>query len=212
MKHQIMTYSSLILAGGKGSRMSYQEKALIDINGRPLITYVIDSLLKAVDNIIISVRDDAQGELLAPHVQKYEFAYDSYENTGPLSGILSGLLACEDEYCFIVACDMPFINEKVVKLLFKETEDHEAALPRWSDGFVEPLHAVYQCKPMIRETKRAIESGENIILAPISRLKVNYVNVENIKELDPQLKTFINVNTPEDIEKIKRNLSIKYVH
>lgn len=213
-----MSYCAIILAGGLGSRLGYQEKALIDINGKPLISFVIESLKKVVDTIIISVRDTAQGVLLdsglgsltnhikkddhPPSHQKYRFAYDTYKNIGPLSGILSGLSACEYEYCFIAACDMPLLNESVVRMLFRESEHHDAAIPRWDDGFLEPLHAVYRCEPMLRETKKAIVSGETIILAPIFKLNVNYVGVDKIKKIDPDLKTFMNVNTYEDIQQI----------
>lgn len=195
-----MGYSALILAGGKGKRLGYQEKALIDINGKPLISYVIDNLSKVVDKIIISVRDKAQASLFN---MDYRFAYDSYKNKGPLAGILSGLEVCEDEYCFICGCDMPFINEEVVKLLFSRSKNYEATIPRWDDGFIEPLHAVYKCKPMIRETKKAIQRGETIILSPIFKLDVNYIALEEIKKIDPMLRTFININTFEDIRKIK---------
>jgi molybdopterin-guanine dinucleotide biosynthesis protein A len=193
-----MSCSALILAGGMGRRLGFKEKALIDINGRPLITLVIESLEKIVDNIIISVRDEAQGELLNSRISGCWFAYDAYKNRGPLAGVLSGLYACKDEYCFIAACDMPFINSKVVKMLFKECEEFDAAIPCWKYGLLEPLHAVYRCESMIKETKKAIEKGENIILAPVSKLRVNYVAVDDIKKIDPKLKTFMNVNTPEE--------------
>ena len=202
-----MSYSALILAGGKGSRMGYQEKALIEINGRPLIDLVIESLKKVVDNIIISVRDEAQGELLKSRIKGYRFVLDTYQNRGPLAGVLSGLSACTDEYCFIAACDMPFINKKVVEMLFQKSEDHDAAIPRWDDGFLEPLHAVYRCVPMLGETKKAIQEGKNIILAPVMKLNINYVPVDDIKKIDPDMKTFMNVNKPEDVQKVA-----KYVH
>lgn len=195
--------SALILAGGLGSRLGYREKALIDINGRPLIQLIIEMLENVVDSIIISVRDRAQGELLASSLSHvYRFAYDEERNMGPMSGILSGLLSCEDEYCFIAACDMPFINNDVVRLLFKRCVDHDAAIPRWEDGFLEPLHAVYRCAPMIRETKKAIERGEKIILAPVFRMNVNFVPVDEIRRFDPDLRTFININTNEDIQEL----------
>ncbi len=197
------SYSALILAGGMGSRLGYREKALIDINGRPLITLVIESVREVVDNIIISVRDEAQGELLHPVLAGYRFAYDSHKNIGPIAGIFSGLSVCKDEYCFIAACDMPFINKNVVRMLFGKCEQYDAAIPRWDEGLLEPLHAVYRCKPMIRETKRAIEEGETIILAPVFRLNVNYVGTDEIKKIDPDLRTFMNVNTYEDIAAIK---------
>ena len=196
--------SALVLAGGMGSRMGYREKALIDINGKPLIAFVIKNVEKVVENVIISVRDKMQGELLEAVLPGYRFAYDAYKNIGPLAGILSGLGVCEDEYCFVAACDMPFINEKVVKLLFRKSEEYDAAIPRREDGFIEPLHAVYRCKPMIRETKKAIESGETIILAPVFKLHVNYVGIDEIKEIDPELRTFMNINTHEDIQELSK--------
>ena len=201
------SYSALILAGGKGSRLGYQEKALIDINGEPLMAIIIKRLEKVVNNILISVRDRAQGELLGSHLSglvniSYKFAYDAYKETGPLAGMLAGLHVCEDKYCFVAACDMPFINEKVVKMLFKESEHYDAAIPRWDDGFLEPLHAVYRREPMIRETKKAIEKGETVILAPVFKLNVKYVPVDDIKKIDPELRTFININTYEDIKQV----------
>ena len=201
-----MAYSAIILAGGKGKRMGYREKALMAINGKPLISYVIEGLEKVVDNIILSVRDKAQGELFDTVLPGYTYAFDKYENTGPLAGILSGLSVCRDEYCFIAACDMPFINENVVKMLFKGSVNHDAAIPRREDGFLEPLHAVYRCKPMIFETRKAIKNGERIILAPIQKLRVNYVEMEDIRKIDPDLRTFININTPEDMDRIENNV------
>lgn len=199
-----MSYSALILAGGKGSRLGYQEKALIDINGKPLIAFVIEALETVVDNIIISVRNKAQGELLESRLSGSRFAYDAHENIGPIAGILSGLEACEDEYCFIAACDMPFINEKVIRMLFMKSEHYDAAIPRWEDGFLEPLHAVYRCKPMIRETEKAIKNGETIILAPIFKLHVNYAGIDEIRRIDPGLRTFMNINTCEDIQELSK--------
>ena len=198
-----MSYSALILAGGEGSRLGFKEKALIDINGRPLISLIIERLEKVVDTIIIAVRDEAQGELLNSRITGCGFAYDTYKNRGPLAGVLSGLSACNDEYCFIAACDMPFINSKIVKMLFEDCQGFDAAIPCWNDGLLEPLHAVYRCEPMLKETRKAIEKGENIILAPISRLKVNCVAVDDIKKPDPRLRTFMNVNTPEDLKRIE---------
>lgn len=198
-----MSCSALILAGGMGSRLGYREKALIDINGKPLIELVIEKLEKVADSIIISVRDRAQGELMESCLGRgFRFAYDDHRNVGPMSGILSGLSTCEDEYCFVTACDMPFINEDVVRLLFRRSENYDAAIPRREDGFLEPLHSVYRCAPMIIETRKAINRGEKIILAPVFRLNVNFVSMDDIRKFDPDLLTFVNINTQEDIEEL----------
>jgi molybdopterin-guanine dinucleotide biosynthesis protein A len=197
-----MSRSALILAGGRGSRLGFREKALIEVKGRPLIAFVIEKLDRSVDEIIISVRDEAQSNLLKTIFPNLRYACDKYENTGPLAGILSGLSICKYEYCFIAACDMPFINENAVHFLFDECRDHDAAIPQWSDGSFEPLHAVYNCNSMIKETKKSLDNNETTILAPISRMNVNYVPIEDIRKIDPDLTTFMNINTYEDIEKI----------
>jgi molybdopterin-guanine dinucleotide biosynthesis protein A len=57
---------------------------------------------------------------------------------------------------------------------------------------------------MIRETEKAIESGETIILAPIFKLHVNYVGIDEIKRIDPELRTFMNINTCEDIQELSK--------
>lgn len=201
-----MSHSALILAGGKGKRMGYQEKALIDINGRPLISFVIKRLEKVVDEIIISVRDKEQKELLRSVVPDYTYVCDTHKNTGPLSGIISGLSACKEEYCFIAACDMPFINEKAVELLFDKSKNHDAAIPRREDGRIETLHAVYKCRSMIFETNIALIKRETKILAPINKMKVNYVEMEDIRKIDPDLRTFININTPEELDNVHKEL------
>ncbi len=199
-----MSRSALILAGGRGRRIGFKEKALIEIKGKTLIAFVIERLERSVDEIIISVRDEAQGKLLKTIFPNLRYACDKYENTGPLAGILSGLSMCKYEYCFIAACDMPFINENAVNFLFDKCRDHDAAIPQWSDRSFEPLHAVYKCNSMMSETKKSLENNETKILAPILRLNVNYVPVEEIRKTDPDLKTFININTCKDMELTQR--------
>ncbi len=119
-----------------------------------------------------------------------------------LAGIISGLSICNDEYCFIAACDMPFINKNVVNLLFSKCRDYDAAIPQHSDGFLEPLHAVYNRRAMLSETKKSLQNRETTILAPISRLNVTYVPFKEIGKIDHDLTTFMNINTCEDIEMV----------
>ena len=93
-----MSRSALILAGGRGSRLGFREKSLIEVKGKPLIAFVIERLERSVDEIIISVRDEAQSNLLKTIFPNLRYACDNYENTGPLAGILSGLSICSAAY------------------------------------------------------------------------------------------------------------------
>jgi molybdopterin-guanine dinucleotide biosynthesis protein A len=194
--------STIILAGGRGKRLGYKEKALIPINGKPIIEHTMEVLEELVDEIIVSVRDDRQKQLLKEYTTGRIVVMDKYVNVGPLAGILEGLEAVGGEYVFVVACDMPSLNIGVVEFLFKRAQGHDGALPLGDDGIYEPLHAVYRTGPMMAGTKNAIEHGERFILAPIFDLEdLVIVEMNEIRELDPELKTFLNINTLEDIEK-----------
>ena len=95
---------------------------------------------------------------------------------------------------------MPFVNFRVVNLLFEKADGHDAALPRWEDRKFEPLHAVYS-KKLIPKIEKAFEKGRCSVLTPVFEMKdVVFVEIAEIKELDPELRTFANINTVEDME------------
>jgi len=170
-----------------------------------ILEHVIDALDGVVDEIIISVRDMQQQELLKDYTKGYDVVLDSYQDVGPLSGILEGVIAANGEYVFVAACDMPYINNDVVELLFESAEGHNAAIPIWDNENLEPMHAVYRTRPMAVETEKAIMRSEKFVLSPVFYMQdLVFVNVDDeIRQLDPDLKTFVNINTPDDVEKLQ---------
>jgi molybdopterin-guanine dinucleotide biosynthesis protein A len=198
--------SSIVLAGGRGKRLNNLEKALIPLKGSTMIEQIIKVINPLVDEIVISVRDERQQTLIQPYVEDRTIVVDQYHNTGPLAGIMEGLSIVHGEYTFIAACDMPYLNAGVVELLFECSGGHDAALPVGERGIFEPLHAVYRSRLMLVETEKIIKKNERFILAPIFKLKdVVIVDIAKIRQIDPGLRTFININTPEDIEKLDKN-------
>lgn len=198
-----MIRSVLILAGGQGRRLGYMEKALIPFGNKTLIEHIMESFENLVDDIIISVRDEKQKEKLEPYIGNRTIVTDHYKGAGPLAGMLEGFKAAKGEYVFVVACDMPFINTEVVNLLFECADGHDAALPSWDDERLEPLHAVYRRKLLVFEIEEAINRNDRFVLAPVNYLgDVVYLDMGKIRNFDPELKTFLNVNTFEDISNI----------
>lgn len=198
--------SALILAGGRSRRMGFKDKALIPIGNKTILEHVIESLDGVVNEIIISMRDPSQQELLNDYIQGHDVVLDKIQDVGPLSGILEGAKAATGEYVFVAACDMPFINTDVVELLFKHAEGHDAAIPVWDNENLEPMHAVYRTKPVAMETEKAILRNEKFVLAPVFKMKdLVFVKIDEIRELDPDLRTFVNVNTPTDVEKLQHD-------
>jgi molybdopterin-guanine dinucleotide biosynthesis protein A len=195
--------SAIILAGGRSTRFGGEEKSLKLVNGKRMICRVMDALCPVVDEVIISVRDERQQDLLYPFISGHEFVFDEVRDIGPLSGINAGLERAKGDYVAIVACDMPMISTPVVELLFEKAEGHDAAVPRHPGDLIEPLHAVYKKGPMLRAVKESIEAGERKISSPLKLLKdVVYVSDEEIKKVDRELDTFLNVNRAEDMERI----------
>jgi molybdenum cofactor guanylyltransferase len=202
--------SAVVLAGGKGRRMGVVEKALLEFEGKTILERLLESLFQVVDDIVLSVRDKTQEQMFKPVIEKFHsseirFCFDTLEDAGPLEGIRAGLLESRSEYSFVCAGDMPFVNSRVVDFLFEKTSAHDAALPRWEDGKFEPLHAVYSRK-LIPEIEKIFEKGRRSVLTPVFEMQdVVFVEVSEIQKLDPELRTFANINKAEDLESMIRS-------
>lgn len=206
-REQTKFRSAVVLAGGRGRRMGMVEKALLEFEGKTIIERLLESLFQVVDEVILSVRDKNQEEEFRPVLKKFlareiSFCFDTLEDAGPLEGIRAGLLESRAEYSFVCAGDMPFVNSRVVALLFEKAIGHDAALPKRENGKFEPLHAVYS-KKMIPEIEKAFEKGRCSVLTPVFEMKdVVFVKVSEIREIDSELKTFANINTVDEMQRI----------
>ena len=195
----------LILAGGKSQRFLSFDKCFLTINNKPLIQHAIDKTSIVADEIIVAARNRKQGEQIRGKTHnKVILVFDSLKDFGPIAGFLSGLKRASFSYSLVIGCDMPFVNERVVEFLFEIafTGGYDAVVPRWENGLVEPLHAVYRNEPMLTAIKEATKRGEVKIFDVLSQLKnVYFLPVSKIREIDPELKTFTNINTPDALKK-----------
>jgi len=115
-------------------------------------------------------------------------------------GILTGCKRARAEYVAVVPCDAPFLNPKILVELFKRAEGHDAAIPRWPNGYLEPLHSIYRRQAVIDVAQELMRRGSRSILRLIESLRdVVYVSIEELKLIDERLLTFFNVNTPRDL-------------
>jgi len=204
-KEQTKFRSAIVLAGGRGRRMGTVEKALLEFEGKTIIERLLEKLFRVVDEVIISFRDKNQEEKFRTVLEKFpareiRFCFDTLEDAGPLEGIRAGLLESRAEYSFVCAGDMPFVDSRVVDLLFEKASGHDAALPIREDRKFEPLHAVYS-KKLIPEIEKAFENGRCSVLTPVFEMEdVVFVEVSEIKEFDPELMTFANINTVDEMQ------------
>jgi len=193
--------TAIILCGGKSARFG-SDKAMLTIDGMPMIVRVIQRVSPVVDEIIIAARDPAQWMCITEAIpDDLMVVYDSVLGYGPIAGILAGLLASESEYSVCLACDLPYANPDVINALFGCAEECEgdAAIPMHPNGMLETLHAVYG-RSMIPACQNVTESGERTVRSAISLLsQAVFVPTESLRRFDPDLRTFLNVNYPEDL-------------
>ena len=183
--------TGLILAGGKSSRYG-RNKALVEMNGIRLIERVIGVMEPLFEHLIIVTNTPQDYAYL-----KLPMVEDLIKGLGPLGGIFTGLQAMSDEAGFFVACDMPFLNGALIRHMVDAMEDFDVVVPK-VDWKVEALHAIYtkSCIPAIKEL---IDNREYQIIKLFDKVRVRYVSKEEIYVLDPELRSFFNINRPEEL-------------
>lgn len=195
---------AIILAGGMSARMG-KNKALIEVEGKPLLRHVADKAAKVADEIIVAIgRTDELDRFAKVLPPSAKVLRDAREGQSPIIGMSTGLEALKSSYTVILPCDTPLVKKEVLEFLFCRASNADAAIPRWPNGRIESLQSVYRVKTMVRATREALKAGELSPVNAIKRLdKVNYVSTEEIKVIDPELLTFLNVNTPKDLRTVK---------
>jgi molybdopterin-guanine dinucleotide biosynthesis protein A len=154
------------------------------------------------ETIVVTSSQDRIAKYAKAVPADVRFVVDVRESQGPLIGALTGFEAAHWKYALLVPFDMPFISGEVVSLLFELCMGKAAVIPRWPNGQIEPLHAVYQTKVALDAAKIAVGEGELNMRAMIGKMRgVRYVSTLVIQQLDPDLRTFFNVNTPLDLRK-----------
>jgi molybdopterin-guanine dinucleotide biosynthesis protein A len=198
----------MILAGGLSSRFG-RDKALMDFGGKPLIAHIVGKLRGLGDEWIVSIGKSHAAEDYRRVLPKDTLIVeDTVDFQGPLAGFMTALNECKCNLCFLAACDMPFIEPNVVEYLFSESSTYAGAVPRWRDGKLEPLHAVYDCNAAKLASRQVVDEQVLSMISLVDHIpRIRFVNVEEeIAPLNPTLETFRNLNTPRDLDQAQGNL------
>lgn len=193
--------SAVILVGGEARRANGQEKYFFRYQGRTFIERLVDTLRGLVDEIILVARDPEQCRRF-DHIRGVRCITDIRQGIGPIGGLHAGTLAAQGDLLFVSACDMPCIEAGVISYLFSAIGDHQAAIPSWNEDLLEPLMAVYRRDAILEYLK----THESYSLRPMIRsLDTLYVPVNELRQFDPELRSFTNINKLEDLEQINGN-------
>ena len=195
-----MDISCIVLAGGKGLRLG-RNKALETIDSRQLLRWVLSRLsFLNSDFIIVTAATQPSPELI--DYPGLRVVTDIYPDKGPLGGICTGLATSDSMYNLVVACDMPFLNQALLRYMVGLAADFDLVVPRW-DGLVEPLHAVYS-RDCLAPIEGMIEQGILSVTRLFDRVRVRYVEAEEIDRFDPERLSFFNVNTRADLKRAEQ--------
>lgn len=189
--------SVIILAGGRSRRLG-RDKAFLPLDGRPLIEHIVQKLTLLSDDLVVVANDlPAVAKLALPA----RLIPDERPGEGSLMGIYSGLKAARGERALVVACDMPFLSLPLLRYLAAQPGDYDVVIPRFG-GLYEPLHAVYArtCLPAMT---RLLARGGRQIIAFFPEMRIHCVEEEEVDPLDPDHLSFLNVNTPEDWDRVQ---------
>lgn len=195
-----MDISCIVLAGGKSIRFGH-DKVLEKIGKTSLIEQVVFKVDSLSKNIIIVTAKERSFAQLANH-PKIKIASDIFPGQGSLGGIYTGLVKSDSFYNLVVAADMPFLNEKLLRYMIEVSDGFDFVLPHINNWY-EPLHAIYS-KNCITPIKSILEQGKKVIVELFKYVKVRYVEAEEVDRFDPRHLSFFNVNTREELERAKK--------
>lgn len=189
--------SGVVLAGGRSRRLG-RDKAVELLGGQPMIRRVLERVAALTSENIVVVAEQSRGDAL-PLLDNTRVVLDVYPGTGSLGGIFSGLSAAKNEWAMVTACDMPFLNADLLGYLSSLRDGSDVVAPV-VEGRPEPTHALYsrECLPFIEERLRAEDLK---ITGFYGGVKVRYVEEREIRQFDPELLSFFNVNSPQDLER-----------
>jgi len=195
--------SAAILTGGQSRRMG-ADKALIRVGGQTMVERVAARLAVVSDNIFLV------GDRPEYHGLGLRVVADDYPDGGALGGIATAVRAALDERVLVVACDMPNLSPPLLTAMAEFDDDAQVLIPttagdRSDQGGAltwETTHAIYRrsCLPTF---ERRLLSGRRKIIDAVRELRWRSLPEDWLRAFDPNLESFGNVNTPEELAQLR---------
>ncbi len=188
--------TAVILAGGQSRRLG-TDKALLHFQGRTLLAATVERLRPLCQEVIVVTN--------APQAHAHPAARlvgDLFPGKGALGGIYSGMATARTAHSLVVACDMPFLNTGLIVHMASLAASYDVVIPRFQ-GNLEPLHAIYGhvCLPYM---KNLLDQNNLKIIDLFPQVRVRYLEETELSRWDPQHLSFLNINTPQDLEKARQ--------
>ncbi|MBU0485999.1 MAG: NTP transferase domain-containing protein [Proteobacteria bacterium] len=188
---KINRVNSVLLAGGASRRFGVN-KALAHLDGEPMIKSIAQTLAKIFDQYLLVTNTPQTYEFL-----NWPMTGDLFAGAGPLAGIHAALHYFKTPAIFVTGCDMPLLNEKLIRYLCNISGDWDVIMPHPLAG-PEPLHAVYR-RTALPVIEQALKQGERKINRVLLNLRVRTLDEDELLKVAADLSSFHNINYPADL-------------
>ena len=168
-------------------------KAFIKVEGMPIIKRSLKKYRQLFsDSVIVTNHPELYSQF---GIKMLGDVYDIY---GPMTGIFTSLINSSEPWIFVSACDMPFLNRDLIEYMATLRNGYEAVVPLYKDS-PEPLHAFYSTR-LASPMEKALLTDSRSLKDFLRSKKVKYLPVRDMMKFDPEARSLINLNTPQDIE------------
>jgi len=186
--------TGVLLAGGKSRRMGEDKRHLV-VGEQTLLERGLAVLQSIFCEVLVVIAQDSPPLSIDARVVR-----DVVPDCGSLGGLYTGLTQATTPYIFVVACDMPFLNQTVIAQFTSRRGAGDIVMASLADR-LHPMHALYskRCLPALEEMIRARQFKIQEVVSH-SSLRVHYVTEADLLTIDPSGHSFYNVNTMADLE------------
>jgi molybdopterin-guanine dinucleotide biosynthesis protein A len=195
-EHAGIACSGAVLAGGRSRRFG-RDKAHAVLAGKPLIAHVVETLQALFEDVLIVTNEPIAYEHFDVTVVS-----DIVRGAGSLGGLLTALVHAKEERCFVVACDMPFLNPTLIRRMLGRCKGLDVVVPS-VQGDLQPLHAIYS-RRCIGHIQERIAEGEFRIFDFYPEVLTLHFDERVCREVDPENRSFANINTQEELTRARR--------
>jgi molybdopterin-guanine dinucleotide biosynthesis protein A len=198
--------SVAVLAGGMSTRMG-TDKALLPLveGGAPLLQLALERVAPLTDDLFVVASDRPAyarfGVRLVP---------DRRPACGTLGGIATAVAAARHEFVLVVACDMPLLSRPLLRYMRDVPRDYDVLVPalagesRQGRGTImQTLHAIYS-RNCLEPIERRLDQGQLQVIRFFDQVRVREIDEATVRRFDPDLRSFVNANTPQAAEAAQR--------
>ena len=187
--------TGVILSGGLSTRYDGTEKALLQVGGVRILDRIYDIYSQLFEEIILVTNNPQkflEWDLL--------IVSDLFPIRSSLTGIHAGLFYMTNPFAFISACDTPFLKKEIVETVIEKIEAKiDIVMPETSAGF-EPLCAAYS-KRCLQPAQHHLEQEKLKIIKTFRKSRIKTISEKVLRKIDPDLQSFFNINTPDDLKR-----------